>query len=211
MSELLTSVFVSKTTAVTGLGLSLRETWNRISNGESAIRPITRFSTERLYCHSASCVNESLFTEEPNLVCGIAATALQDLGSVPPDTMIIWTGIKGNAESVQNGSQEKFVRADDYLSWAADKLGLMDSGFEINAACVAFTLGITLASQLIASGARENVLVCGADVVSRFAFTGFTAMRAISDECRPFDQRRNGLAIGDGAAAMLLCNEQSAM
>src|SRR5207244_1252968 len=39
-------------------------------------------------------------------------------------------------------------------------------GFDLSAACSAFTYALTTASQLVASGAHEHALVVGADVIS---------------------------------------------
>lgn len=80
---------------------------------------------------------------------------------------------------------------------------------EVNAACASSTYGLALGAEMIRQDIVESVLVCAADPVSRFIFTGFAALRALSPTvCRPFDVSRDGLLIGEGAFAMLLMSER---
>ena len=47
------------------------------------------------------------------------------------------------------------------------KIGARNAwGFDLSAACSAFTYSLTAASQIVASGAHEHALVVGADVMS---------------------------------------------
>jgi len=62
-------------------------------------------------------------------------------------------------------------------------------GFDLSAACSAFTYSLTAASQLVASGAHDNVLVVGADVMS-----------SIID----YKDRATCVLFGDGAGAVVV-------
>jgi len=62
-------------------------------------------------------------------------------------------------------------------------------GFDLSAACSAFTYSITTASQLVASGAHEHALVVGADVMS-----------SIID----YKDRSTCVLFGDGAGAVVV-------
>jgi 3-oxoacyl-[acyl-carrier-protein] synthase-3 len=62
-------------------------------------------------------------------------------------------------------------------------------GFDLSAACSAFTYSVTTASQLVASGAHEHALVVGADVMS-----------SIID----YQDRATCVLFGDGAGAVVV-------
>jgi 3-oxoacyl-[acyl-carrier-protein] synthase II len=51
----------------------------------------------------------------------------------------------------------------------------------------------------------------GYDALSELVFTGFDSLQALSPtECRPFDAGRDGLALGEGAAVLILESEERA-
>ena len=68
---------------------------------------------------------------------------------------------------------------------------------------------IVTAAEWIRSGRSARVLAGGADGLCRLTFTGFNALGAIAPEaCRPFDRRRAGLGLGEGAAFLVLESEE---
>jgi 3-oxoacyl-[acyl-carrier-protein] synthase II len=91
------------------------------------------------------------------------------------------------------------------------KFGLRAPGININAACASSTIAVARAASLIAAGKVEAVLVVCVDLVSEFVFSGFSALHALSPGvCRPFDRNRDGLTLGEGAAALLLMSRERA-
>jgi 3-oxoacyl-[acyl-carrier-protein] synthase II len=93
----------------------------------------------------------------------------------------------------------------------AERLGIGPLGFDINAACASSTVGMAIGAQMIARGEYGSVLICAADVVTRFVFTGFSVLKALTPTiCRPFDKARDGMCIGDGAVAILLADAKTA-
>jgi 3-oxoacyl-[acyl-carrier-protein] synthase II len=78
-------------------------------------------------------------------------------------------------------------------------------------ACSGGANAILLAASWIQDGAADAVLAGGADGLCRLTFTGFGALAALSTEpCRPFDRRRSGLNLSEGAAFLLLEREDRA-
>lgn len=78
-------------------------------------------------------------------------------------------------------------------------------------ACSGGANAILLGASWIQDGSATAVLAGGADGLCRLTFTGFGALSALSAElCRPFDRRRSGLNLAEGAAFLLLEREDVA-
>jgi 3-oxoacyl-[acyl-carrier-protein] synthase II len=78
-------------------------------------------------------------------------------------------------------------------------------------ACAAGANAVGHAFELIRSGRAERVLAGGYDALSHLVFSGFDSLQALSPTiCRPFDAKRDGLALGEGAAALALETLESA-
>jgi 3-oxoacyl-[acyl-carrier-protein] synthase II len=72
-------------------------------------------------------------------------------------------------------------------------------------ACASGSNAIGHAWQLLRSGQADCALAGGYDGLSQMVFAGFDALQALSPtECRPFDVARDGLALGEGAAVLIL-------
>lgn len=207
-------VVVATQSALASLGPSLDQICARLYAGESAVTEIRSFSTAMLSCHVAGLISDlPEMDSEPDVVCRLVLPALNQMGPVPPQTYVIWTGIKSDAhyvESAQDGrDRPSRYLPHHYREWICRHFGLPeDQGMELNAACASSTYGLALGAEMIRQGIRDAVLVCAGDPVSRFIFTGFAALRALSPTCcRPFDVGRDGLFIGEGAFAILLVSE----
>ena len=58
---------------------------------------------------------------------------------------------------------------------------------------------------MLLGGGYDHVVVVGAEVQSRFIVTGFQSLKALSEApCKPFDAARDGLNLGEAAAAAVL-------
>jgi 3-oxoacyl-[acyl-carrier-protein] synthase II len=91
-----------------------------------------------------------------------------------------------------------------------DALGPFGRARTLCSACSGGANAIALGAEWIRAGESERVLAGGADGLCRLTFTGFNALAAVStEECRPFDRRRSGLRLGEGAAFVVLESERS--
>jgi 3-oxoacyl-[acyl-carrier-protein] synthase II len=78
-------------------------------------------------------------------------------------------------------------------------------------ACASGANGVGHAWELVRRGRVERALGGGYDALSQLVFAGFDSLQALSPtECRPFDARRDGLALGEGAAVLALESLESA-
>ena len=92
-----------------------------------------------------------------------------------------------------------------------DALGFNGPITIISNACASGSNAIGHAWELIRCGQAERALAGGYDALSELVFSGFDALQALSPTvCRPFDARRDGLALGEGAAVVALETLESA-
>jgi 3-oxoacyl-[acyl-carrier-protein] synthase-1 len=79
----------------------------------------------------------------------------------------------------------------------------------INTACSSAANAIMLGARLIKSGRAERVLAGGVDALSKFTLNGFNTLMIVDTEpCKPFDDQRNGLNLGEGAGFLVLESEK---
>jgi len=92
-----------------------------------------------------------------------------------------------------------------------DTLGFSGPTTIISNACASGGNAIGHAFNLIHSGRAERVVAGGYDALGELVFSGFDSLQALSPTiCRPFDARRDGLALGEGAAVLNLETLESA-
>jgi 3-oxoacyl-[acyl-carrier-protein] synthase II len=86
-----------------------------------------------------------------------------------------------------------------------DALGCSGPITVISTACASGANAIGHAADLIRGGQAERVIAGGYDALGQLVFSGFDSLQALSPTvCRPFDARRDGLALGEGAAVVNL-------
>lgn len=70
----------------------------------------------------------------------------------------------------------------------------------IGNACSAGSQAISYGMDLLKSERYDLIIAGGIDILSQAAYAGFLRLNAIDlDGCKPFDRRRKGIAIGEGA------------
>ena len=75
----------------------------------------------------------------------------------------------------------------------------------VSGACATGLLAMIHAVRLVQRGGAEAVVAVGVDVLSDFVLSGFSSVGAMAPEpCRPYDEKRKGLSLGEGAGAVVL-------
>jgi 3-oxoacyl-[acyl-carrier-protein] synthase-1 len=92
--------------------------------------------------------------------------------------------------------------------FAARSLGLTGPAYTIATACSSSAKVFASARRLIRAGLADAAVVGGADTLCRMTLNGFASLEALSKgRCNPFSANRDGITIGEGAAAFLLDRE----
>jgi len=75
----------------------------------------------------------------------------------------------------------------------------------ITTACSSSATSIGYGADLIRSGKAKVVLCGGSDALSELTFGGFNSLRSTDPSpCKPFDKKRAGMSLGEGAAILVL-------
>lgn len=84
-------------------------------------------------------------------------------------------------------------------------LGVTDFVTTISTACSSAANAIMLGARMIRAGLLDRAIVGGTDCLSRFTVNGFNSLMIYTDGyCRPFDEHRSGLNLGEAAAYLVL-------
>jgi 3-oxoacyl-(acyl-carrier-protein) synthase len=111
----------------------------------------------------------------------------------------------GNLEDVRNHDCGKPT---DYV---CKMLGLRGMVTTISTACSSSANSIMLGARMIRAGKLDVVVAGGVDALSRFTLNGFNTLMIVdSQPCRPLDQSRAGLNLGEGAAYVVMMSDRMA-
>ena len=79
----------------------------------------------------------------------------------------------------------------------------------INTACSSSANAIMYGAMLMQQGYAKRAIVGGTDSLAKFTINGFNALHILSPHnCTPFDEGRQGLNLGEGAAFLILEREE---
>ncbi len=115
------------------------------------------------------------------------------------------------ADMISPATEGDFISYIDTLNCAdcthgiAEYFGLKGFQSTISTACSSSANAILLGTRMIENDEADIAICGGTDALSRFTLNGFNTLKNIDkNPSRPFDQYRNGLNLGEGAAYLLL-------
>lgn len=92
----------------------------------------------------------------------------------------------------------------------ADYLDIKTWRFTVSTACSSAANAILLGARMIENNLIDRAIVGGADALCNFTLNGFDSLMIYDSEwCKPFDDGRKGLNLGEGAAYLVLENKRS--
>lgn len=96
----------------------------------------------------------------------------------------------------------------DSTEHIADALGVKDFVTTISTACSSAANAVMLGSRMIKHGMLDRAIVGGVDALSKFTFNGFNTLMILDKEwCKPFDENRKGLNLGEAGAFIVIESE----
>jgi len=208
------TVVVTGIGLVSALGKNAAENWRRLLQGESAIalrQPFPELPPRPL----AMLGKQPSYLDD--LLLQAAAEAIQDAG-LPmslPDCGVVIGSSRGHQAEWENfltrGTIENWTNSLPHMGAIAiaSKIGSHGPILAPMAACATGLWAIAQGANLIRSGQCDRVLVgAGEAAITPLTLTGFEQMRAMAHTgCYPFDEQREGLVLGEGAAILMLESE----
>ena len=215
---------------VNSLGFDTDEVLSAIMHMQSGSKSVEKFtwseptsmlsSINKEHFYSLLKNNQMLkdlesFTFFEQLMIYVIQNAAQKIGLDPadPETLFIFSTTKGNIDLLEksNLSSDQFERL--YIWKSVELLTRYfknpNQAIIISNACISGTQAIIKGAEILKNSHFKHVIVCGADCISPFVVSGFQSFKALSaDICKPFDQNRTGLNIGEGAGAVVLAKNQ---
>lgn len=93
----------------------------------------------------------------------------------------------------------------------ADKLDIRNYISTISTACSSSANAIFFGARLIKHDMLDVVVAGGTDALTKFTLNGFNTLMILDQQyCKPFDENRNGLNLGEGAGYVVLISERVA-
>ncbi|MEJ2368214.1 MAG: beta-ketoacyl-[acyl-carrier-protein] synthase family protein [Acidobacteriota bacterium] len=225
----MTSVAVTGLGVVSPIGAGPESFWAALCEGRSGVSDVRAFPTAGMRCPRAAECPPAEPCENRVAALGFEA-ARQAVASAGLDSMpdgaalIMGTSVGGLPES-----EEAYLRAlkkgrrlggiRPYLNHCpsastdliAHKLHQNGPRITVANACSSGTAALGEAWLMVGTGEVDCALAGAADALARLTVGGFNCLRVVtSDVPRPFDKDREGMAVGEGAAFLVLENMERA-
>ncbi len=224
---------------ISSIGNNAGDTINSLLSGKSGISPISVLNTRHRddfvlgeiklsqaeLAEMANVDSSAPWTRTALLGLIAAREALKDasiIGDKTARTGLISASTVGGMDRSElyykdflgEAKHNKFIDthpAGDHTEKIAKELDINDYLATISTACSSSLNSIMFGARLINNDILDRVLVGGTDALSKFTLNGFNTLMILDKEhCRPFDQSRNGLNLGEGAAYLVLESENLA-
>src|SRR5665647_344530 len=215
----MSGVYIVSDNIISPLGLTTAENFAQLKKGVSGIRQYNDsvFADQPFY---ASLINykssfipevDHIYTRFENLLILSVKDALQYSKVDPRDkkTLLIISSTKGNISLIEtemnNSDLHKRIALSTSAGLVAEYFGFLNQPIVVSNACISGIMAIITGMRLIQYGQYENIVITGADVITKFILSGFQSFQAISPlPCKPFDLDRDGISLGEGAATIIL-------
>jgi len=207
-------VYITSANAITSIGPDLDALYTGLLENKSGIRKALRFDTAPFVSPYAALIDTLESKNKQSLIFELANRLIDQLPPIDKDCLLITASTKAGIDllekkNLMGSTISSKVFPSSLPDYIAQKMGLNNRGFNINSACASSSIAIAKGASLIKLGHADCVLICCMDVITEFTFSGFSALRAMSPlPALPFDKNRQGLTLGEGAAAILLMGEK---
>lgn len=208
-----TKAYITDYNIITPLGFDVESNWDSIQQGKTGIKKHQIIDGQPEFLASKidegelnnkfkiSFENQNFTKLEKMLL--LALKPLVENHKIHEKSLLILSTTKGNIDLLKNKTQ---VPQEAFLSVLAQKIAdyfdFKMKPIVVSNACVSGVMAASVSKKLLESGCCEDAFVIAGDLVSEFVMAGFNSFQALSETpCKPYDKNRNGISIGEAAAA----------
>jgi len=221
------------------IGKSVEEFTQSLRNGRTGIGAVTLFDTSKYPCKIGAEIRdyrpEKFFgkkelkkisrADQFALIASEEAVKASGIDSFPSEEVGVCLGAgAGGMFEAETYHREILLkgRSKPSLIWpfilsyttdrVAERFGFSGPKFTITTACSSSATAIGYGADLIRSGKSKAILCGGSEALSELTFGGFNSLKAMDPSpCKPFDRRRAGMSLGEGAGIIILEDFDEAM
>ncbi|WP_175622692.1 beta-ketoacyl synthase N-terminal-like domain-containing protein [Chryseobacterium schmidteae] len=217
-------IYITDYNCVTPLGFDVESNWKALLEGQSGVTLhqvsdnleaffVSKIDSEKLEIEFKKLFNSAQngnFTRLEKMFL-LSLKSLVEKHPISDETAFILSTTKGNISLLKN---KKDLPESVYLSNLAQKLadffGFKTKPIVVSNACVSGVMAISVAKNMIQAGKYKDAFVIAGDEISEFVISGFNSFQAIGSEpCKPYDKNRNGINLGEAAAATYITSTPS--
>jgi 3-oxoacyl-[acyl-carrier-protein] synthase-1 len=213
-------VYITETNCITPIGFDVATNIKNIVSGVSGIE-LHRDSSLMKDPFYGSIINEDQLNKafakvtlaenftrlEKMMILALDPIVKNSKLILDTKTAFLLSTTKGNITALDKKSDDDLEKAQlhQLANAVAGFFGFKTEPIVISNACVSGILAVSVAKRLIQSKMYDNVFVVAGDEVSSFVLSGFNSFQAMSDlPCKPYSKNRNGVTLGEAAAAVLV-------
>lgn len=225
-------IFITGYGVISSIGLNVEETFNSLVAEKTGIKKGKLPHTENYLVGEVQLTNEELIERfniktigsRTGILGAIAAKeAFQNhkIDSSIRTGVISGTSVGGMdiseieyrnflEEKPHTISNYKYHSSGNSSEQIAEELGINDFVNTISTACSSAANAIMMGARMIQQGMLDRVIVGGTDGLAAFTINGFRSLMIFDEKwCRPFDESRKGLNLGEGAGFLVIESEKS--
>jgi len=227
------SIYITSIGVISAIGLNVEENYQSLKNKKTGIEPIKFLYLDKdILAGEVKLSNEDLITKlgvSPPIsrtsLLGLAAAKEAWEGQEHNDSIrtgLISSTSVGGMDNTEKYYEQRLTTGNPDISLVsthdsgntteriADVLGISGYINTLSTACSSGANAIMLGARLMQQNKLDRVLVGGSDSFTHFTEEGFRSLMIYSDEwVKPFDDKRNGLNLGEGGGFLVLENEKS--
>lgn len=212
-------IYITDYNCITPLGFDVSSNWSALLEGKSGIalhkiienqEPFyaSMIDSEKLNEEFSKNFDNQNFTRLEKMFL-LSLKPLVERNGISDKTAFILSTTKGNISLLKNqDTLPEGVFLSSLAQKIADFFGFKTKPIVVSNACVSGVMAIAVAKNMIQTGQYKDAFVIAGDEISEFVISGFNSFQAIGTEiCKPYDKNRNGINIGEAAAAVYITSE----